>query len=349
MGRTEWATRTEWPIPYGNKEENTCDENHEILFRHPVFREDLLLYKQKYPPAYWENLPSLVIHADSFLKELLTAWCYLCEKYEQKLGPNALTASISPVTLWADVDAYHLCRKWGLNDEDFLWIKWLATNWNPEQEAAPLSDPPVPYRPDFSPCRVITEEGAFPDSRVSRKMILELRPGVTRKGARRALEAVLNRFEEEADSSWLKGRKSSGRPRITSRQGKVLGKIFSETPIPTKRRGERTKATRQVFKQAQELNLGISESTLTREYTNWLSSQGHPAKKYKKFSDLTPDERKALVEIFSENPLSTRHRGEHAKAIAQAVKQAQKSNLGIGKATIAREYTLWLSSQGHPA
>ncbi len=248
-------------------------------------RDDILLYKQKYPQAYWEKVPSLTPHAESFFEGLLAAWVVLCERYEKKLGPNILTAAISTVTLWADIDAYHLCRKWGLDAHDFRWIKWLGINWDIEREPVPLLEPPAPLRPDFSPCRIFTEEGTYPGDGVQRKMILELRPGVTRKGAQRALEAVLDRFEEEADPGWLKTRKKPVRPSLTHREQMALIKIFSEIPIPTEQRGERARAIRLAVKQAHDSSLGISDSTIAREYRVWLSRQGLPQKKYTKFSD----------------------------------------------------------------
>jgi hypothetical protein len=283
----EWAVRTEWSAPYGKKDEHDFEENRNLLFFDGAFRKDILSYKQKYPKAYWDKASSssLAPHADSFFEGLLTAWVDLCEQYEKKLGPNTLTATISPVILWADLDAYHLCQKWGLDDHDFRWIKWLAINWDLERDAVPLSDPPVSLRPDFSPYRIFMEEGPYPDDRVPRKMILELKPGVTRKGAQRALEAILDRFKEEIEPDWLKERKKTARPGITPSDKTTLLKIFSAIPIPTERRGQKAQAIRQAIEQAHDSNLGISRSTIAREYSLWLAGQGRPPKKYTKFSD----------------------------------------------------------------
>ncbi|MCA9454303.1 MAG: hypothetical protein H6750_04595 [Nitrospiraceae bacterium] len=282
LGLPEWAMRSEWPHTYGKKEEHDFEKNRNLLFSDKAFRDDILLYKQKYPQAYWEKVPSLKQHADSFFEGLLTAWVVLCERYEKELGPNVLTAAVSPVTLWADLDAYHLCQKWGLDPWDFRWIKWLGINWDIEREPVPLSEPPVPLRPDFSPCRIFTEEGLYVDSRVPRKMILELKPGVTRKGAQRALDAVFDRFEVEVEPDWLKERKKPVRPGLTQREQMGLNKIFSAIPIPTRQRGQQAKAIRQAIEQARDSNLDIGDSTIAREYRLWLAGQGRPPAKYKK-------------------------------------------------------------------
>lgn len=302
MGRPMWADGTEWPVhsrrkkghDIGNtatrKEQRDFEKNRYRLFSNSDFRKDILVYKQSYPPVYWKQRPSLTPHAQSFAAELLMAWVSLCEKYEKATGAPALTAAISPVVFWADVDAYQLSQKWGLDDHAFRWIQWLANNWDPTHEDIPRSEPRVPLRPNFNPCRIFTEDAPFPDSRGARKIILELKPGVTRESARQALEEVLDRFEEEADPAWVKAMKNTVRPGLTDRERRGLAEIFSAIPLPTGQHGQQTKAVCQAIEQAHDSKLSIAPSTIKREYRRWLSSQGQPPKKYKKFSDSRPSE-----------------------------------------------------------
>lgn len=255
--------------PWGPPEANRFRAHAKAIFRNPEFRKDVQMYKTKYPAAFWQNLPTLKRAVQTFNDEIGVLWLALCLMAETQWGPNTLTFTVTPAALWADYDAHEVCRKWGLDDWDFRWVQWLAVNWDPQQEPAPSKDPPVPIRPDFSPLRIVTEEGSPPDGEGPRRITLTIRRGTSKRSALRALNEAFQHFEGK--------QKPEGRPALVDDE--FLHSLFSQHPV--KPRGRKT-VVEQVYGECQKRGVTISRPALRAKYQTWLAERGYPIKRYQK-------------------------------------------------------------------